>query len=677
MQHIESYLDRNREKMGLPAQGRIFVELHAPASNSRLHRLHYRVRVGSEPNYSVVIQNDRSLEGHLCRVNPYEPYFAAKVAPLLVPRRGAFSAASSRYYWAEYMKGQSLLDQLRNDRQGSAYPKLLAIAERILAMQAKCATRTPSAVASLCDLIQDKIDEPKMSQQWRRQAAPLLALTSSVPQHILSWSHGDLWPMEIFGEADPCILIDWEWAHPEAPLGVDLIDLYLNTAQHALGASYEESWIGLLDNSIHALTDLGAWLRSSLVRNHPDRPSVTATLLYGLLRWWGREVAQEGPPALSAQRSERHLGLAQRISGQTNLTGRSATAIPCFKTPRPVANRANYTGLPILSIIIPTFNRSRYLQSAIESIASQQLDPRYYEILVVDNGSTDSTKNVVCGAGSRFAPHRIRYLYEPIPGLLSGRHRGALEAQGDYLCFVDDDIIAADGWLDAIIESFARKEIHLVGGPSLPLVESRLPPWAVPYCHMNGRSLMCGAFSLIDLGDRAGEIDPVHVWGLNYSIRKSTLFELGGFHPDNIPKHLQCFQGDGETGLSLKIKEKGYKAYYHPLAKVYHHIPSDRFTQEYFEQRHFYQGVCDSFTAIRKAGSASHLAPKVYDPDEAAIPKQDSYQFIHQAIRKAYIDGYNFHLSRVKQTPELLNWVLKTDYFDYRLPPLQVNAISS
>lgn len=61
--------------------------------------------------------------------------------------------------------------------------------------------------------------------------------------------------------------------------------------------------------------------------------------------------------------------------------------------------------------------------------------------------------------------------------------------------------------------------------------------------------------SLLDIGQDVPNIDPNYIWGLNFSIRKQTMYDCGGFHPDLVPAYLQCWQGDGETGLTKKIKK--------------------------------------------------------------------------------------------------------------------------
>ena len=109
-----------------------------------------------------------------------------------------------------------------------------------------------------------------------------------------------------------------------------------------------------------------------------------------------------------------------------------------------------------LSCCIPTLNRSRSLARAIRSLCNQTLEPGSCEILIVDNGSSDNTRGETEGIMREMPHHRIRYLFEPEPGLLSGRHRGALESNGEILVFLDDDIEAAPGYLHAIFGCVRR-----------------------------------------------------------------------------------------------------------------------------------------------------------------------------------------------------------------------------
>ncbi len=334
----------------------------------------------------------------------------------------------------------------------------------------------------------------------------------------------------------------------------------------------------------------------------------------------------------------------------------------------------------IISIIIPTLNRASLLFLAIESFVIQNFPAEQFEILVVDNGSTDSTKDVVEAAIASHPAHQIRYICESEPGLLSGRHRGAIEAKGEILTFVDDDIEAAINWLPAIKESFDNLSVQIVGGRNLPKYEVEPPEWLEWFWSTYPYGKYCGYLSLLDFGNQTREIDASYVWGLNFSIRKSALFELGGFHPDSIPKHWQHFQGDGETGLTQKANQQGYKAIYQPKALVFHQVPTERMTYEYFAQRCFYQGVCDSYTEIRsnkgrwkqrslrdQLKAPLKLFKKIVLKLTRVKTQKDA---LKECLNQAYANGYQFHQKAVRQNPELLAWVLKKDYWDYKLPKI-------
>jgi glycosyltransferase involved in cell wall biosynthesis len=340
--------------------------------------------------------------------------------------------------------------------------------------------------------------------------------------------------------------------------------------------------------------------------------------------------------------------------------------------------------IPIVSIIIPTFNRCKLLQDTIESIFSHNTATDLFEIIVVDNGSTDETKEIVENIQNENSSFNLYYFFDDIPGLLSGRHRGAKEARGEILSFIDDDVLVSETWLEGIIERMnENKQIALLSGPCLPKYESNPPEWLNDFWTKNENGIHCGWLSLMDFGSEEIEIDPLFVWGLNFTIRKSVFKELKGFHPDNIPKKLQHFQGDGETGLSLKAKEKGFKAYYNPRVNLFHQIPNSRLTENYFSQRAFYQGVANSYTQIRvenglyftneksKSDSVGFFKlvkkslKKMINSKSKQREFDDSLAF---KFKMSEIEGFNFHQKMFKENEFVRTWTLQNDYLNYDLP---------
>ena len=339
------------------------------------------------------------------------------------------------------------------------------------------------------------------------------------------------------------------------------------------------------------------------------------------------------------------------------------------------------------SVIIPTLNRCVLLENAINSVIKQDFDCTKFEIIIVDNGSADGTKNIVSELIKRNPHHAICYIYDDVPGLLTGRHRGAKEAKSDILIFVDDDIEASPGWLEAICSTFRDPDIQLVGGKCLPIYDVVPPEWEKSLWSRNNGLKMCCYYSLIDQGDIQKDTDPNYIFGLNFCIRKQAFFDCGGFHPDCIPKRLQKYQGDGETGLTMKFTKKGLRAVYEPKALIYHHVTQERLTVEYLENRMFYSGVGHSYSLVRnhsKAMATYALVLRKIKINAKAlllflkdkinfIPALEEYHL--RALRKkmkiAYQEGFDFHQTEIKKDPELIRWIKKENYFDYELPNQQ------
>jgi glucosyl-dolichyl phosphate glucuronosyltransferase len=330
----------------------------------------------------------------------------------------------------------------------------------------------------------------------------------------------------------------------------------------------------------------------------------------------------------------------------------------------------------MISIIIPTLNRAGLLKLALESFCQQNFPVDQYEILVVDNGSTDNTKAVAEETFSAYPSHQTRYLYEQEVGSTSARHRGALEAKGDIFTFTDDDIEADPNWLQAIKRSFDDPTVQLVGGRNLPKYEVEPPKWLDWFWLYYPYGKLCFQLSLLDFGDQAKEIDPNDVWGENLSIRKNAFFELGGFHPDLYPSYLQHLQGDGDTGLTREAKRRGFKAIYHPEATVYHHVLKERMTYAYFEKRLFFHGISNSFAEIRAGGmnSIHQLRARLRFLTKIKARLQFLKRITHgysaeqvalyQRFRRAEQQGYQFLQDAVRQHPDLLDWICKPDYWD-------------
>jgi glycosyltransferase involved in cell wall biosynthesis len=353
----------------------------------------------------------------------------------------------------------------------------------------------------------------------------------------------------------------------------------------------------------------------------------------------------------------------------------------------------------VLSVIVPTRNRAERLELALRSLARQSLPASSFEIIVVDNGSSDRTREVV--AEFEKTVGGIHYIYEASPGLHVGRHHGLRTALGDILVFVDDDIEAFPTLLSSINAAFENYKVALVGGKCLPKYEGRVPEWLSAMWIPNSRGeRSIGYLSLIDLGELPKPVNPLLIFGCNFSIRRSLLVEAGGFHPDGLPEKLTCFRGDGETYVSRYLAKRGYTAYYHPKASVYHHVPQNRMTIEYFRQRAYNEGISSSYAKIRSShglDSCASIGPtETYGSGSlwARIRRTRPKEIVKRLVQKrlqsianklsatqndyseviaaAYEAGYVFHQKAFQESEILRAWVLRPDYWDAQVPSQEI-----
>jgi len=250
------------------------------------------------------------------------------------------------------------------------------------------------------------------------------------------------------------------------------------------------------------------------------------------------------------------------------------------------------------SIIIPTYNRAEILQRCLQCVCELDSPDEDWEVLVLNNNSTDSTEEIVNSYRERLS--NLRYFQAIDPGLHVGRNLGCDKAKGKVLCYIDDDSFVSKGWLKGVEKAFQDSEVVLVGGPCLPQYEIEPPAWLNNMWNITEEGRTLGSLSLIDVGDEQRWITPYNVYGCNFSIRKDILAEIGGFHPDGMPKELIRFRGDGETFVSRRLIESGYKAVYSPGAKIHHLVPASRMTINYFHHRSYIQGISGSFAQIRR-----------------------------------------------------------------------------
>jgi glycosyltransferase involved in cell wall biosynthesis len=175
---------------------------------------------------------------------------------------------------------------------------------------------------------------------------------------------------------------------------------------------------------------------------------------------------------------------------------------------------------PFVSIVVPTRNRAPLLRACLEALVGQDHPPEGYEIVIVDDGSTDDTAEVAREFSQRTIGPAVSVVRQEAAGLNAARNEGVRCARGDPVCFVDDDVDVPPGWLRAMVDGFRRyPEAHAFAGPVRIRIEARsrrscpLHPLASSLAH----------------GDVDTEI-PSAI-GANMAVRRSGFQRVGAFQP--------------------------------------------------------------------------------------------------------------------------------------------------
>jgi len=228
-----------------------------------------------------------------------------------------------------------------------------------------------------------------------------------------------------------------------------------------------------------------------------------------------------------------------------------------------------------LTVAICTYNRSELLRDTLTSFREQEgLDALSYEVVVVDNNSTDDTPEVV----RQFASWpNLRYVTEEKQGLSNARNRGIEEARGEIIAYTDDDVLFSRRWLAELLEGIDRyPEADVFGGKISVKWESAKPDWFVD----EGDYSMRGVVGHFEPDGEEG-ITTIPPFGGNMAFRASVLRASGGFSPERGREGEYLGSGE-ETELVERLWAEGSKVAYLPDALVHHRIHHTRTLKPYY-----------------------------------------------------------------------------------------------
>jgi glycosyltransferase involved in cell wall biosynthesis len=265
---------------------------------------------------------------------------------------------------------------------------------------------------------------------------------------------------------------------------------------------------------------------------------------------------------------------------------------------------------PIITAVVCTHNRAAFLGKCVRSLLKQTLSRELYEILIVDNGSTDNTREVI----AEFAGEPgVRSVFEPVLGLSRARNRGWQEARGEFVGYIDDDATADEKWLESALWSFknADPKPEWVGGPIDLEWETSAPEWindelSVPLGKLYWGDQPCWLTSQQRLG------------GGNSFFKKAVFEEIGGFDETLGRKPGGLLSGE-ETELQERFRDRGKGLYYHPGVNIRHFVSAERCRPAWFYRRYYWGGRSDAimFRSLTKRNVSPSLQGNTVDERDA------------------------------------------------------------
>ena len=261
-----------------------------------------------------------------------------------------------------------------------------------------------------------------------------------------------------------------------------------------------------------------------------------------------------------------------------------------------------------ISVVLCTYNRSKLLADSLTAILRQS-DPPQYEVVVVDNNSTDDTRDVI----DRFVSTGIvRYVFEPVQGLSHARNRGLAMTTADIVAFTDDDVRVSPTWVRSIATAFAEHpDVDIVGGKVEPEWEADPPEW-LPHAGY-------APLALVDYGAEPFRIVPTQprcLIGANVAMRRRALERVHGFST----RLQRVRDGIGSTedhDCQMRLLNAGASALYDPRIAARALVPRERLSKRYHRAWHkghgrFYALMRDPLFERSNAGTVFGVPAHVY-----------------------------------------------------------------
>jgi glucosyl-dolichyl phosphate glucuronosyltransferase len=239
-----------------------------------------------------------------------------------------------------------------------------------------------------------------------------------------------------------------------------------------------------------------------------------------------------------------------------------------------------------VTILVCTYNRASFLSDTLSSLSGLTAETVAWDVLIVDNNSTDATADLVREAQSWF-PVPLRYVFEPRQGKSIALNTGLAAVSSDIVVFTDDDVRVPSHWLEAASAPLAAAEgPDYTGGPARPLWEAQPPSWLA----LDGN--LAATIAVLDYGPEpfCFEDRGLIPLGVNMASRRPLLDRVGGFHPD-LGRIGQSLLGQEQAEFFERCRRVGARGLYVPDMWLEHYVPASRLRLAYFIRWSYYKGI--------------------------------------------------------------------------------------
>lgn len=327
--------------------------------------------------------------------------------------------------------------------------------------------------------------------------------------------------------------------------------------------------------------------------------------------------------------------------------------------------RVNDTTGVRVSVIMCTYNRDHMLGDSILAVQRQDFPSNLYEIVVVDNNSTDCTKSIVEQIAT-MSPVRIKYLFEGNQGLSFARNTGISNAEGEIIVFTDDDINAEHNWLRELVSAFDSPDIACAGGPIRPIWPFPKPDWLTERWQ--------GPLTISDFkpAQESGEFKgPYYPWGANIAFRKEVFAAIGLF-PIDLGRIGNCLLSNEEVNLCRKIEASGKRIKFVPNAVIHHKISPERIRKIWLYHRNYWQGRSNAVLDIdtgkniyaQLRNNMAKLQQTAADKNlcnfERKCINRVLFGYLHQLIEGTQRKGRAETIRRIRTLKQIIN-IIETD----------------